>query len=198
MKLMIEHIRPNGMRDGVATVETTNEMRVIVDSPRYMGTWIGTDRKLLRYGLGEIRIYNINVPAVIYNFIAPTEPKHDLLEPIITIADILEQHTEDELEPTEPAADVWEDATPEVTISSKQTVNEDRLIYRLVVENHSEIGWVDITDVSITVYDKNVGEALCVANDFSTVVARFDKEVAYLCMVSYDEFIEVNNLEGAL
>lgn len=50
----------NGVERTLATVNTMAEVKTIVDTPKYVGTWITDDRKLLRYGMGTVRIKRVS------------------------------------------------------------------------------------------------------------------------------------------
>lgn len=52
----VVRINPDKTTEILHTVEQRADVDPIVETPQFVGTWINSERKLLRYGRGEIRI----------------------------------------------------------------------------------------------------------------------------------------------
>jgi hypothetical protein len=52
----IVRVKPDKTSEILQTVASKADIPHLVETPQYVGTWINDDRKLLRYGRGEIRI----------------------------------------------------------------------------------------------------------------------------------------------
>lgn len=64
--LEVYHILPNKTRQLIAEVQDLNAVRYIVETPKYIGTWLTDNRKLLRFGRGEVIIEErIELPRVL-------------------------------------------------------------------------------------------------------------------------------------
>jgi hypothetical protein len=61
----IVRVYPNKAEEILQTVESRDDVPLHVETPQFVGTWINENRKLLRYGRGEIRIRRvINRPSI--------------------------------------------------------------------------------------------------------------------------------------
>lgn len=52
----VTHVRRDKSEVVIGTVQTEDQIKLIADAPDYLGTWISTTRKVLRYGAGELRV----------------------------------------------------------------------------------------------------------------------------------------------
>jgi hypothetical protein len=52
----IVRVKPDKSTELIQTVASKADIPHLVETPQYVGTWINDNRKLLRYGRGEIRI----------------------------------------------------------------------------------------------------------------------------------------------
>lgn len=52
----VERVLPDKSTQRLATVTSMSDTQHITETPQYAGTWINKNRKLLRYGRGEVRI----------------------------------------------------------------------------------------------------------------------------------------------
>lgn len=52
----IVRIKPDKSTEVIKTVDKLADASPLVETPQFVGTWINSTRKLLRYGRGEIRI----------------------------------------------------------------------------------------------------------------------------------------------
>jgi hypothetical protein len=51
------YVRANSEPETIATVNTDEEVRRITETARFAGTWINDQKKILRYGRGELRVH---------------------------------------------------------------------------------------------------------------------------------------------
>lgn len=68
----IIHVWPDNSHHPVATVSDKEHLELIIETPRYVGTWLNANRKLLRFGRGELIIKELTLePRVISHKIIP-------------------------------------------------------------------------------------------------------------------------------
>jgi hypothetical protein len=57
----IVYVRANKEPETIATVKTDEEVRAITETARFAGTWVNDQKKVLRYGRGELRVHVRNL-----------------------------------------------------------------------------------------------------------------------------------------
>ncbi|MNT18972.1 hypothetical protein D3C71_234730 [compost metagenome] len=57
----IVYVKPNNEPETIATVNTDEEVRQITETARFSGMWVNDQKKVLRYGRGELRVHVKNL-----------------------------------------------------------------------------------------------------------------------------------------
>lgn len=92
VKFVLIHIKPvTKEEEAIAVVKTLPELRTILSSVKYDGTWLSDTRKLLRYGRGELVIREYEFPPYVKSY----KITYLSLKPVyeLAIADDDELHT---------------------------------------------------------------------------------------------------------
>lgn len=143
----IVYVKPNNEPETIATVANNNEVRSITESAKFAGAWVNDQRKILRYGRGELRVH-----------VKELKPK---------------------------------------IVDYKAVMFHRYCAYDLAVVNHPTLACIRINTHYLTGYDAKDNQ-LWETTSFRELAEIIGKELAYVCLRYYDQFIEEFKLASAI